>query len=481
VRTHSGLRRLLVAGVTLIAAAAIAAGPVAAASGSAAVTAGSGGAHKVQIDLKKVPAGTPHDAVFGCQTDRGPAAIVCFGPQQIRTAYGFDKLIAKGFDGRGRTIVIVDAFQNPLIKDDLAAFDAAFGLPDPVFHQDAPQGLTPFDATDGNMVGWSAEISLDVEWAHAIAPGAKIELVLAKSNDDADILAATKWAVDNNVGDVISQSFGEAEGCVDPKIASQQHQVFKAATRKGITLFASSGDEGSAQPSCDGNSWIKAASSPANDPLVTAVGGTQLFAAPDQRCIVNKVIVPCPNPPAVKPGTYDHEVAWDELDQDPVIGPLGGDVATGGGFSTQFDRPDFQAGVDGANRHGRGVPDVAYNGAINHGVIAAWGVGGGFFIFGGTSSGSPQWSALGAIADQMAHHRLGSINPSLYELGDSHYFSNATLHDITVGQNGVMEFDSNNNPVNIPGFKAKHGWDATTGLGSPKADRLVPALVLLSH
>ena len=75
-RTHSGLRRLLVAGVALIAAAAIAAGPVAAASGSAA-TAGSS-AHKVQIDLKKVPAGRPHDAVFGCQTDRGPAAIVCF-------------------------------------------------------------------------------------------------------------------------------------------------------------------------------------------------------------------------------------------------------------------------------------------------------------------------------------------------------------------------------------------------------------------
>jgi subtilase family serine protease len=481
VRTHSGLRRLLVAGVALIAAAAIAAGPVAAASGSAATTAGSS-AHKVQIDLKKVPAGKPHDAVFGCQTDRGPTAIVCFGPQQIRTAYGFDKLISKGFDGRGRTIVIVDAFQNPFIEADLAAFDAAFGLPAPSFHQDAPQGLTPFDATDGNMVGWSAEISLDVEWAHAIAPGAKIELVLAKSNDDADILAATKWAVDNNVGDVISQSFGEAESCVDPTIASQQHQVFRNATRKGITLFASSGDQGSAQPSCDGKSWIKSASSPANDPLVTAVGGTQLFAAPDQRCFAanGTTIIPCPNPPAVKPGTYDHEVAWDELDQDPVIGPLGGDAATGGGFSQQFDRPNFQDGF-GISSRTRGVPDVAYNGAINHGVIAAWTVGGGFYIFGGTSAGSPQWSALGAIADQMAHHRLGQINDELYDLGGSHFFSNTGYHDVTVGQNGVLEFDSDNNPVNISGFKAKHGWDATTGLGSPKADKLVPALVHQSH
>jgi subtilase family serine protease len=471
-----------VAGVTLIAAAAIAAGPVAAASGSTAATAGSS-AHQVQIDLKKVPAGKPHDAVFGCQTDRGPTAIVCYGPQQIRTAYGFDKLISNGFDGRGRTIIIVDAFQNPFIQDDLAAFDDAFGLPDPVFHQDAPQGLTPFDENDGNMVGWSAEISLDVEWAHAIAPGAKIELVLAKSNDDADILAATKWAVDNNVGDVISQSFGEAESCVDPAIARQQHQVFRDATRKGITLFASSGDQGSAQPSCDGNSWIKSASSPANDPLVTAVGGTELFAAPDQRCFAadGKTIIPCPNPPAVKPGTYGHEITWDEVDPDPVLGALGGDAATGGGFSQLFDRPNFQDGVGGINKHTRGVPDVAYDGSINHGVIAAWTVGGGFFIFGGTSAGSPQWSALGAIADQMAHHRLGQINDELYDLGDSHFFSNLGYHDVTAGQNGVTEPDSDGNPVTISGFKAKHGWDATTGLGSPKADKLVPALVLLSH
>lgn len=481
-RTKVGIRRLGLIGATLIAALAIGAAPVAAAGGSAARTAGAGGSHKVQTNLQKVPAGTPQDAVFGCQLPGGPLDIYCYSPQQIRTAYGFDKLHAKGFDGRGRTIVIIDAYQNPLIEDDLAIFDAVFGLPDPVFHQDAPQGLTPFDETNNEMVGWSSEISLDVEWAHAIAPAAKIELVLAKSSDDADILAATKWAVDHNVGDVISQSFGEAEDCVAPAIAQQQHDVFQRATRKGITLFASSGDEGSAQPTCDGNSWIKNASSPANDPLVTGVGGTQLFAAPDQACFdAGGHQIPCPNPPAVKPGTYDHEVAWDELDQDPVVGPLGGDIATGGGFSHDFDRPDFQDGVDGIGRHVRGVPDVAYDAAINHGVLAVWSVGGGFFIFGGTSSGSPQWAGLAAIADQMAHHRLGTLNPSLYALGSSNFFSNALYHDVTVGQNGVLEFDSNDNPINIPGFKAKRGWDATTGLGSPRADRLVPALVLFSH
>jgi subtilase family serine protease len=484
VRTDVGIRRLLVVGATLIAAAALATAPVAASSvRTASRTAGS--AHTVQHDLKHVPAGKPKDAVFGCQLPGGPTDIFCYSPQQMRTAYGVDKLIKKGFDGRGRTIVIIDAFQNPTMQEDLAAFDDAFGLPAPVFRQVAPQGLTPFDPTDGNMIGWSGEIALDVEWSHAIAPGAKILLVLAKSNDDADILAATKWAVDHNVGDVISQSFGESEDCVDPKIARDEHKVFQAATRKGITLFASAGDEGSAEPSCDGNGWVKDASSPASDPLVTGVGGTELFAATDQVCFDAKGnLIPCP-PQHPAPGTYDHEVVWDELDQDPVVGPLGGDVAGGGGFSNQFRRPDFQDGIQGIRSGVRGVPDVSYSGSINHGVIAAWNItdpdNGGFFIFGGTSAGSPQWAALTAIGDQMGHHRLGTINPSLYQLASSRFFSNALYHDITVGQNGVMEFNADKSTVVIPGFTAKRGWDAASGLGSPRADRLIPALVLLSH
>src|SRR5664279_3692376 len=164
VRTHVGIRRLLIVGATLIAAAALATAPVAGASGGAA-SRGAGSAHTVQHDLKHVPAGKPKDAVFGCQLPGGPTDIFCYSPQQMRTAYGVDKLIAKGFDGRGRTIVIIDAFQSPTMVDDLAAFDAAFGLPDPVFRQVAPQGLTPFDPTDPNMVGWSGEIALDVEWS----------------------------------------------------------------------------------------------------------------------------------------------------------------------------------------------------------------------------------------------------------------------------------------------------------------------------
>jgi subtilase family serine protease len=197
----------------------------------------------------------------------------------------------------------------------------------------APDGLTPFDENDPNQVGWAVEISLDVQWAHAIAPDAAITLVLAKSNEDADILSATRYVVDHGLADVISQSFGEAEECMDPALLRAQHELFQRATAKRITLVASSGDDGAAQPSCDGTDLIKAASTP------------------------------------------------------------------------RFQRP--------LHLPSRGVPDVAYNGDVFGGVLVAFGVNigpgtgpGSFFIVGGTSAGAPQWSALTALTDQVAH-RLG--------------------------------------------------------------------------
>ena len=294
----------------------------------------------------------------------------------MRHAYNIDTLINAGFDGRGKTIVIVDAFQSPNIVAQLNFCDTFYGLPSlnglggpanpslGTFTQVAPDGLTPFDPNDGNMVGWAEEISLDVLWAHAIAPGANIVLVLAKSNNDTDILSATKYAVDHHLGDVISQSFGENESCVDPDLLAQQHKVFADATRKNITLFASSGDEGAAQTTCDGNSWVKAASSPASDPLVTAVGGTELTAA--DYCLTSLGCNPLANP---APGTYQGEIAWNE-------GPPFGDFqsffdstsATGGGFSVLYDEPSYQKGTIHGGKQ-RGVPDVSYNAAVLHGVL----------------------------------------------------------------------------------------------------------------
>lgn len=383
-----------------------------------------------QVDM------SPTATTFSCQlTD--PAG--CYGPEQIRAAYGVDKLHVTG---AGRTIVIIDAFQSPTIGNDLAVFDQIFGLSDPTLKIIAPDGLTPFDPNDGNMVGWSGEITLDVEWAHAIAPDATIDLVLARSNNDADILSATRYAIVHNLGDVISQSFGEAEQCMDRALIDQQHALFAMATRRHITLLASSGDQGSAQPTCDGTSFFRAASTPASDPFVTGVGGTRLFA--------DGVT-----------GAYSSESVWNE----PDFGAAGG-----GGFSTIYGTPDYQHGL---HVSARGVPDIAYNAAIIGGVLAVWsesGLGPNLvFRFGGTSAGSPQWAGLTVLANQLGHHRVGELNDALYDL--AHEGKNERLfHDVTTGDNTF------HGEVTVDGFAATRGWDAASGLGSPRADLLLSEL-----
>ena len=351
------------------------------------------------------------------------------------------------------------------------AFDSSLGT----FTQVAPDGLTPFVAGDGNMTGWAEKISLDVLWAHAIAPRANIVLVLAKSNSDADILSATKYAVDNNRGDVISQSFGENESCVDPSLLVQQHQVFADATKKNITIFASSGDEGAVQGTCAGNSWVKAASSPAVDPLVTAVGGTELTAA--GYCLASLGCNPAKNP---APGTYQGEVAWNE---GPPFGDFQADfdstLASGGGFSVLYDEPSYQQGTIHGGKQ-RGVSDVSYNAAVLHGVLTYLNIPGlaaGYYRFGGTSAGSPQWAAILAIADQKAGHNLGFINSALYQIGQAKPHYAASFNDVTSGNNSAAEFDSNNNAVIVQGFNAGSGWDVPTGLGSPRTDQIADYLI----
>jgi subtilase family serine protease len=417
----------------------------------------------------------PQYGLFTCQV--GLSSIPgrqCYDPYQMRHAYGVDSLIAAGFDGTGHTIVIVDAFQNPNLVSQIATYNAFYGLPATNLTQIAPDGLTPFVPGDPNMTGWAEEISLDVEWAHAIAPGAPIVLVLAKSNQDTDILSALTYAVSNNLGDVISMSFGENESCVDPDILAGYHDVFAAATLKGITLFASSGDDGAAQQTCDGNSWVKAASSPASDPLATAVGGTELHAA--DYCLTQLGCDPNTHP---LPGTWLSEIVWNEGPPYGDFQPFfGSTIATGGGFSVLFNEPPWQQStLPGGKR--RGVPDVAYNAAVLHGVLTYLNIPGlapGFYTFGGTSAGSPQWAAITAIANQKTGGRLGFLSKAIYNIGKLNN-SPASFHDITSGVNSAVEFDSSNNPVNIVGFSAGPGWDATTGFGSPINPSLVNNLI----
>jgi subtilase family serine protease len=396
------------------------------------------------------PAGKPHpgtrgSVVFTCQT---PKNAVCYGPEQIRNAYDINPLLAAGYDGSGRTIVIIDAYGSPTMESDLAAFDGVWGLPAADFQQVAPFGIDA--TTPDNAAGWAGETSLDVEWAHAIAPGAKIRLVIAKSNDDADILAATQWVLDNDAGDVISQSYGEAEQCMDSTLLAQQHTLFQQLTAKGITLFASSGDQGAGIPTCDttGDLYFKAASTPASDPYVTGVGGTSLYAQGIS-------------------GAYQGETTWNES---AIFGDA---VSGGGGVSVVYPTPDYQKGVNGSSM--RTVPDVSYNAGVYTGVIVAQG--GSFWLYGGTSAGSPQWAGLAAIAGQMAGHRLGLINPILYAAAAK---SNAStfFNDIADGSNNsVPNFTQDGTPDgSITGFTAVPGYDLATGLGTPVANELLPLL-----
>jgi subtilase family serine protease len=383
---------------------------------------------------------------FTCQLTT-PAG--CYGPDQMRQAYGVQTLLNTGHDGSGRTVVIIDAYGSPTLQADLDKFDTVWGLP-----AVTPTVIAPFgvDATTpDNAAGWAQETSLDVQWVHAIAPGATIKLVVAKSNNDSDILDATQYVIDHNLGDVVSQSFGEGERCMASTDIQRQQKLFAQGVRKGITFFASSGDQGAGQPNCDGSAgYFKSASTPASDVNVTGVGGTDLIA--DGQT-----------------GNYVSESTWNESEI------LGDAVSGGGGVSVLYGRPIWQALAAPRSRM-REVPDVSYNAAIFQGVIAYWN--GNAYRFGGTSAGSPQWSAIIAIVDQMAHHRVGNINPVLYLLG-SNPVTGKIFHDVADGSTNTVPDapeDDNWDGGFIQGYAATRGYDMATGLGSPNIGVLAPIL-----
>jgi len=390
--------------------------------------------------------GPSQSGQFSCQAP--PSAtnpLPCYAPAQIRRAYNIPRYLT----GAGRTIVIIDAFGDPAVESDLALFSSTFGLPAPTLNVICPQGCPTFDPSNADQVGWAGEISLDVQWSHAIAPGATIDLVVARSDQDPDILAAQQYVVRHNLGDVLSQSFGQGETCMAPSVFAAQHQVFKTAASEGMTVFASAGDSGAAQADCTGTGYFLSASTPASDPLVTGVGGTHLDAD-------------------LTTGAYHFETVWNNSGQ-PAAYDFG---AGGGGFSTIYPRPYYQKSAQTGSAF-RGVPDVAYNADLFGGVLGVCSVCNGgtpaFFIFGGTSAGPPQWSGITALADQAAGHRLGFLNPALYAIAAGPLYRYA-FHDINAGNNS---WDLSG----VTGYSAGPGWDPASGLGSPNAAHLIGLLV----
>ena len=264
-------------------------------------------------------------------------------------------------------------------------------------------------------------------------------------------MGVTKYAVDNNLGDVISQSFGVGESCVGTAYLQAEQQVFQEAREKQITVLASAGDEGDLALSCIGSqiTLAKGVNVPAADPFATAVGGTTLDAD-------------------VNTGKYNSETTWNEWNN--------GAGATAGGFSSVFKRPAYQDGIPGIGAF-RGVPDVAFVADPLTGVPVVVSVFGGTLIvpIGGTSVGSPAWAGIVALANQARGGRLGFLNGSIYKLLASDNYSKG-LNDITTGDNTTTLIGNNGKPITVPGYAADTGWDAVMGAGTPRVSFLVSLL-----
>jgi len=385
--------------------------------------------------------------------------IACYAPFQFQQAYDMNPLYRAGLTGTGKTIVIVDSFGSPTIEADLKTFDEAFGLPAPpslsIIQPAGP--VPPFDPGNSAMAGWAEETSLDVEYAHSMAPGANILLVetpVAETEGVTgfpEIVEAENYVIRHNLGDVISQSFGATEETF-PNQASLRslRGAYKNAFVHHVTVLGSSGDGGATDYELNGtdlfrrqvNSW------PSSDPLVTSVGGTQLHldangfrTAPDN--------------------------VWN--DNPPIATPP---AAGGGGVSSVFSRPFYQNGVASIVGGARGTPDISMSAAVDGAAIVYLGFPGitpGYYPIGGTSEASPLFSGIVAIADQAAGHRLGLLNPALYALGNG---GTGGIVDITTGTNTVT-FPQGGQTITVNGFDAVPGYDLSSGLGTANGNRLV--------
>lgn len=442
----------------------------------------------------------------------------CFNPFAIQQSYDLTPLLAAGKDGSGQTIVLVDSFGSSTIRNDLRVFNTAFGLQHMCGEENADGSARPcssgsprFDILEvqgspppvppppSNGTGqeahnlWSVEVSLDVEWAHAVAPGANILLVTTPTAEVLGVqgfpqmMNAEQFVIDHHLGSVISQSFGSAEEAfASTRSLLNLRHAFEAARAAGVTVLASSGDDGTAnivkQPVKNPAVipfptviW------PASDPLVTAVGGTSLCTNSVTGAGVDTTSPPVDCRAGNNPAGQ-REVTWNNF---PTHGIP---IATGGGPSHVFSRPSFQDGtVTGGMRT---IPDVALQADPFTGVLvydtepAVKGgtpgglrcpAGGtpcsaGWFVVGGTSASSPQWAGMIAIANQLNNGiAIGFINPALYKIGSDPARYAADFFDVTSGTNQV-------DPA-IAGFSAGPRWDPVTGWGTPRASVFLPDLV----
>jgi subtilase family serine protease len=362
---------------------------------------------------------------------RVPANLSPYSPTQIETAYGLNTLTFMNgstpvaANGAGETIAVIDAYHDNTLASDLAKFDTMYNLPL------ATGQLVQVNLAGGNKnsdvgTGWQGEESLDVEWAHAIAPGATIMVVEALSPTNAALLAAVDYAR-NYVGpqgqqvSAISMSYGSGSSSADAQddihytTPSQVSNGVSEVPHIPITFFASSGDTLNA-----------GAGSPASSPYVVSVGGTSLFVSNST-------------------GAYLNETVWAH-----------GASGTSGGIDPYRQEPGYQVHVQSTGH--RSVPDVAFDADPNTGVNIV--AGGATEQIGGTSYSSPAWAAIMAIINQgRALKGYTSLDGATQTLPDLYAAPSGSFHS------------------NIPGPRYAPGYDTATGLGTPIAQVLVPYLI----
>ncbi len=370
----------------------------------------------------------------------------CFTPHALRTAYGMETLTEQGFTGKGQTVVDIVSFGSPTLQQDMNVFDQQFGLPSINIQVLSPIGTKPFDPNNQDMQGWAVETELDVQIIHAMAPDAGI-VILTSPVDETEgtiglpeFLQLQQYAVSHHLGQIFSQSYVASEVTLADSTGQnlvKQYTDFyqKATTQQGWTIVSGSGDHGATDYSNIAATQFSPAPTvnfPADVPWVTAVGGTTLQRNADGFT----------------------ETAWPD---------------SGGGISKFFAEPDFQkslpAAVQGQLNGHRGLPDIAADADPATGM--AFYVGGQWQQVGGTSASTPLWAGIIAVADQMAGHPLGFINPGIYKVATS-ASAQQDFRDITIGNNSYSQ---------VTGFNAVAGWDPVTGWGVPNAQKLLPDLI----
>jgi subtilase family serine protease len=393
---------------------------------------------------------------------------VCYGPPQLRPAYGLNPLPAddagRHSDGAGTTIAVLISYGNPHIQADLDTFSAAYGLPSAPVETLHYGNVPPFDPSDFNQLISAAETDLDVQYIHTIAPKARILVVATGSYQTegtggmTDLMDAMRWLVGHRRDvDAISMSWGTYEADFaeqagkpgDYRLMNSLQYGLKAAHDHHVTLIAATGDTGATGPNLAGTALYSfpTVAWPAGSPLVTAVGGTQLHL-----------------------DDAGHRTAPDTLWIDDGQG-----VASGGGLSQVFPRPAYQDQHRQLIGEHRAIPDVSMDGSIRSQAWVYFGAGDpfdpaatpGWDYVAGTSLSAPLFAGVVALAAGKAGHPLGDLHQTLYRLRGAR----SGLLDVTSGCN-------TNTIAQVTGYCASPGgWDVPSGIGTVgDANRLADAL-----